>query len=665
MSDGVPPLIDRAVFFGNPEIAGGQISPDGRFVSFLKPLDGVLNIWVKRIEEPFEAARPVTEDTTRPVTSYLWSKDSRLILYAQDKGGDENFRVYAVDPQAEARKGCVAPTAHDLTPYDDVRAEIYSVPKSDPGHILIGLNDRDPELHDVYRLDIRDGNRERVFTNRHNVSQWVADLDGNLRIAGRMTDDGGTELLRVEGDELVSVLSCTAEETCMPLRFDVDGRRLYLETNRGDADLTQLVLVDPLGGDVEIVESDPVGEVDFGGAIFSSVNDELMATYYVADRLRYYPREAGFAADLERAREALPDGDLGFRSMTLDGRLMLVDVSADIDPASTYIFDRETGTAELLYRTRPDVPSHHMASMQPIRYTARDGVEIPAYLTLPKGLEPGPLPVVIHPHGGPWVRDVWGFNSIVQFLANRGYAVLQPNFRGSTGYGKRFLNLGNNEWGTGSMQHDITDGVQHLIEQGIADPDRVAILGGSYGGYATLAGLTFTPDVYAAGVSIVGPSSILTLLESIPPYWVPLIKVFSVRVGDPENPDDLARLKSQSPLYSASQITAPLLVIQGANDPRVKQAESDQIVVALRDLGRIVEYLVATDEGHGFAGEENSLAMFAAIERFLTDHLGGRYQEELTSDLSGRLERLTVDVDALGIGGSDAESVLEPSDDRG
>ena len=312
-----------------------------------------------------------------------------------------------------------------------------------------------------------------------------------------------------------------------------------------------------------------------------------------------------------------------------------------------YLFNRDAQTLEKLYDAWPALPSEHLATVQPIRYNARDGVEIPAYLTLPKGVSPENLPVIIFPHGGPWGRDSWGYSPVAQFYANRGYAVLQPNFRGSAGFGKAFLNAGNQQWGTGIMQHDITDGVQHLIDQGIADPERVGIMGFSYGGYATLAGLAFTPERYAAGASVVGPSSLITLMENIPPYWIPIQDSMSLRVGDPDDPEDYERLKAQSPLFFANEIQAPLLVVQGANDPRVLQQESDQIVKALRDLDRPVEYLVAPDEGHGFRKEINALAMTAALERFFAQHLGGRYQSEITPELEAQLESLTVDIETL------------------
>jgi dipeptidyl aminopeptidase/acylaminoacyl peptidase len=531
-----------------------------------------------------------------------------------------------------------------------MQARIIVVPENSPGHILIGMNDRNPQLHDVHRLDIESGERELVFQNDVNVAGWMADLEGNLRLGFRITEDGGSEILRVDGSDLTPIYTCTVDETCNPIQFHKDGKRVYMATNKGDRDLAELVLLDPQTGETEFVERDPEGRVDFTNAIFSRATDELIATSYTGARLRIYPKDPAFENDLANIRKALPRGDLFFRQPTKDDRLWIVKPIVDTDEAPNYLYDRATGEVELLYRPNPDIPVEYMAEMEPVTYTARDGVEIPAYLTLPKGVEPKNLATVIMPHGGPWARDVWGFDPLAQLLANRGYAVLQPNFRGSTGYGKRFLELGNEGWGTGDMQHDITDGAAWLVEKGIADPSRIAIMGGSYGGYATLAGVAFTPDLYAAGVSIVGPSSIITLLNSIPPYWVPIKKMFHARVGNPEDPNDLERLRAQSPLYSAEDITTPLMVIQGANDPRVKQAESDQIVIALRDLGRTVEYIVAADEGHGFANEINNLASYAAIERFLAENVGGRYQKEVRPEIAEKLDAITVDIETVEIG---------------
>jgi dipeptidyl aminopeptidase/acylaminoacyl peptidase len=643
----LPPLVDRELFFGDPEISGAQISPNGEFISFRKQYKDVMNIWVKGIDEPFEAARPMSADTTRPVSGYFWSQDSRYLLYVQDKGGDENSHVYAIDPRAAADPGTGVPPALDLTPYEEIQARIISVPEATPDKILVGLNDRDAQVHDVYQVDLNTGERELVLQNNENVAGWQTDLEGNVRLGVRIDEEGNSLVLRLDGEALTEVYRCSSMESCGPVRFHKDGERVYMITNKGDLDLTQLVLFDPATGETQFVESDPEKQADFGGAAFSDVTDEIVATFYVGDRVRIYPKSAQVAHDLEVLEQKLPEGEISFGSSTEDENLNIVYVSRDVDPGSAYLYNRETEDVELLYRSRPSLPSENLAFMEAVRYTARDGLEIPAYLTLPRGVEPRNLPVVILPHGGPWARDRYGYDPYTQFLANRGYAVLQPNFRGSTGYGKAFLNAGNNEWGTGAMQHDITDGVQYLIDRGIADPERVAIFGGSYGGYATLAGLAFTPEVYAAGISYVGPSNLITLLESIPPYWAPIKALFDVRLGDPDDPDDYDRLVEQSPLFSAEQITAPLLVIQGANDPRVKKRESEMIVVALRDMGRQVDYILAPDEGHGFAGRENRLAVSVAMEQFFAEHLGGRYQEDVPDDIASKYADLTVDVNTV------------------
>jgi dipeptidyl aminopeptidase/acylaminoacyl peptidase len=516
----LPPLIDRELFFGDPEISGSQISPDGRFITFLKPFRGRRNIWIKTRTESFEGARPITADTTRPVNAYFWSLDSKYVLYAQDKGGDENYRIYAVDPNAS---GDPVPPARDLTPVGKVRAIVIDVPRKTPDEILIGLNDRRPDLHDVYRLTLSTGAKQLVWKNEQNVVGWLADLDGALRLGVRQTPDGGMEILRVDRDSLVRIYAVDEQEQCSPLRFTPDGKSFYLATNKGAAtDRMQLELFDLRTGTTALVEKDPENEVDFSTAIFSDVSNELLATVYAGDRLRVYPKQKQFARDWEQMKKVLPPGEFSFGSSTLDETISLVGVSSDVDPGSRYLFDRTTGKAELLYHARPNLPSTDLAPEKAVRYASRDGLVIPAYLILPRGVAAENLPVVMLVHGGPWGRDFWGYDPEAQFLANRGYGVLMPNFRGSTGYGKKFLNAGNKQWGTGFMQHDISDGVKYLISANIADPKRVAIYGGSYGGYATLAGLAFTPDLYAAGVSYVGPSNIITLLNSIPPYWAPM-----------------------------------------------------------------------------------------------------------------------------------------------
>ncbi len=641
--DGMPPLIDRDIFFGDPEVSGARLSPDGKWISFRKPYSGVMNVWVKAVEAPFDSARPLTADTRRPLGGHSWTEDSRYVLFVQDEGGTEDYHVYAVDPAADAEESTGVPPARDLTPMEGIRAVIYAVPEATPAQIIVGINDRDPALHDVYRLDIDTGARELLIKNDTNVSQWVTDLAGVVRLAMRQRPDGGTDIIVVEDGALGRVLyECGWEETCAASRFHRDGKRVYVRSNK--VDLIGLLLVDVATGQAQLVHSDPETEVDLAGTWFSDETEELIATTYVGDRVRIYPRTERLKRELKWLRERLSDGEISYRSATEDGKLLIITVASDVNPGTVYLYHRDDRTLEKLYDSRPELPVDQLAKMRPIRYKARDGREIPGYLVTPRGVAAEKLPTVIVPHGGPWGRDYWGYDSVAQFLANRGYAVMMPNFRGSAGYGKQFLNAGNGEWGTGIMQHDITDGVRHLVDEGISDPHQVAIMGGSYGGYATLAGVTFTPHLYAAGVSIVGPSNIITLLNSIPPYWGPMKQMFMRRVGDPDDAEDRARLTSQSPFFHAKNIEAPLLIIQGANDPRVKKAESEQIVVALRDLKRPVRYLLAPDEGHGFRGRENRLAMFAEIERFLAEHLDGRLQDDVAPEVAERLADLRIDV---------------------
>ncbi len=640
----LPPMIEREIFFGDPEIARAQLSPDGEYVSFLKQYKGHLNIWVKEKKQKFEEAYPVTADTIRSVRGYAWTRDGRYIIYVQDKGGNENYHIYAVDPYAELTAGQDVPEARDLTPIEGIRAMFYSLPKNEPDVIYIGLNDRDERYHDLYKLHISTGEKTLMRQNDEGYSNWVFDLQGKLRLATLETEDGGTEIFRIDGEEFVSIYTCTVDEKAIPVGFHVDGKRFYMMTDKGDEnDLSRLVLIDPITLDEEFVHIDPEGRVDFGGSLFSNKTDEIIAIYYIGDRLRVYFMDAEWEKKYKKLQKKLPEGDIYPGSMTADDRYILVSVTSDTDPGATYIWDTKKNKANFLYRPRPKLPIEHLAPMKPIRYLARDGLKISAYLTVPKGVEPKNLAVVIMPHGGPWARDYWGYDSYTQFLANRGYAVLQPNFRGSTGYGKSFMNAGKAEWGD-KMQDDLTDGVEYLIKEGIADPEKVSMFGGSYGGYATLAGLAFTPDLYACGVDYVGVSNLITFLNSIPAYWETVRKFLDEQVGDPNDPEDVERMKRQSPLFSAHEIKAPLLVIQGANDPRVKKAESDQIVIAMRDLGRDVEYIIAPDEGHGFLNETNRLAFTVAMEKFLSKHLGGRYQAEVTADLQSHLDGITIDV---------------------
>ncbi|MCS7181930.1 MAG: S9 family peptidase [Thermoanaerobaculum sp.] len=640
----LPPLLDRELFFGNPEIAGAQLSPDGRYMAFLKPWKDTRNIWVKGTFEPFSAARLLTAETKRPIPGFFWSQDSRFILFVKDNDGDENFNVWAVFPADRPAPGEPAPQARNLTDLKGVRALIYDVPKKHPDIIWVGLNDRDASWHDLYRVRISTGEKELVYKNTDRITGWEFDLDGQPRLAQRVLPNGDTEILAWENGTFRKVYGCSVLETCTTLRFAKDGQKVYLLTNRGeDVNFAQLALLDLVTGHVEKLEEDPLARVDLTAAIFSERTDELVGTVYLEDRPRVYWRDPAWAEMYRFLQRRLPGRLLNYSSITRDEKLLLITATADTEPGETYLFDREKKKLIFQYRVRERLPRKYLASVQPIRYPSSDGLEIPAYLTLPKGIPAKNLPLVVVPHGGPWARDFWGYSGLAQFLANRGYAVLQPNFRGSTGYGKAFLNAGNRQWGE-KMQDDITWGVKYLVERGIADPKRVGIMGGSYGGYATLAGVTFTPDLYAAAVDIVGPSNLITLLQSIPPYWEAVRAIFHFRMGDPSTPEGKAQLERQSPLNYVDRIKTPLMVVQGANDPRVKKSESDQIVVALRDKGFPVEYLLADDEGHGFARPVNNMAMYAAVEKFLAKHLGGRYQADMPPDVAKRLAEITVDV---------------------
>ncbi len=642
-----PPLIDRELFFGDPEIAGAQLSPDGKYIAFIKPWNNTRNIWVKKADEPFEKAKLVSADTKRPIPGYMWSRDGKYILFVQDKAGDENYNVFAVNPSDVPAPGAPAPEARNLTQVSGVRAVLYAVPKSEPDVIYVGLNDRDKAWHDLYKVKISTGERTLLRENKDRIVAWIFDNKDRLRLAVRSTDAGDTEILRVDAGELKKIYSCNVFESCGPVGFEKNDQRVYLSTNRGDdVDLIGLDLLDPQTGTTQVVESDPLKRVDFSGALRSDLSHEILATVYIDDKIRIYWKNKSYEANYKLLQRKLGGKQIGFGSHTDDERLWLVSASSDTEPGETYLFDRKTKRLTLQYRIREKLDRQYLAPMQPIRYRSSDGMEIPAYLTTPKGIEPKGLPVIVLPHGGPWARDGWGYGGAVQFLANRGYAVLQPNFRGSTGYGKKFLNAGNLQWGE-KMQDDLTWGVRYLIEKGTVDPKRVGILGGSYGGYATLAGVAYTPDLYAAAVAIVAPSNLITLLESIPPYWEPIRTMFYKRMGDPRTPEGKAQLERQSPLNSAAKIKTPLMVVQGANDPRVNKRESDQIVIALRDRKFPVEYLVAPDEGHGFARPVNNMAMFTAAEKFLAKHLGGRYQEGGTSEVVTRLKEITVDPAAV------------------
>ena len=640
-NSGLPPIIDRDLIFGDPDIAGAQISPDGHYLAFLKPWHETRNIYVKAVDEPFSAARLMTTETKRPVAGYLWARDSKYIVFVKDNAGDENFNVYAVDPAAKPDAGADAPPSRDLTGVKGVRVMLFAAPKSDPDALYIGINDRDKAWHDLYKVKISTGEKTLVRKNTDRITGWSFDNKDQLRLATRNAENGDTEILRVDPDKLTPIYSCNVFEGCGPLHFLPDNSKVYIESNKG-ANLISLMLLDPATGNTTLVESDPLGKVDFGGALFNQSTNELMETWYTAARTKAYFKDKAYGADYRWLEKQHPGKDILVVSSTTDEQKWLVRATADTEPGEFFLFDRNGRKITPQFTIWEKLPRASLAEMKAVTYRSSDGLEIPAYLTLPKGVSPKNLPAVVVPHGGPWARDEWGYNQLAQFFANRGYAVLMPNFRGSTGYGRKFLDAGNLEWGK-KMQDDVTWGVKYMVEQGIADPKRVGIMGGSYGGYATLAGVTFTPDTYAAAVDFCGPSNLVSLLDSIPPYWEAARKTFAVRMGDSSTLDGKKLLEAASPLNSAGHIRTPLLVAQGANDPRVNRREAEQIVIALRDRGFPVEYVLAPDEGHGFARPVNMLALMASSEEFMANHLGGRFQQGGSAEEMARLKEISVD----------------------
>src|ERR1035437_3015183 len=646
------PLIERSLFFDNPEISGGQLSPDGKRISFLKAYKGIMNIWVKGFNEPFSKAHPITADAAPVRSGYFWTYDGKYILYTQDKGGNENFNIYAIDPDAKPETSTGVPPARNLTPKEKVRAIILNVSQKDPDVLWVGLNDRDIKWHDYYKLNISTGKLTLLVENKDRLSGGYFDWNENLRLATRSPQDGSTEILRLNPDgSTTKIYDVGTLESASIAGFTKDNKKVYIETNKGvDQNLIKLALLDPETMQVTDVEEDPLHKVDLGNVDFSDKTHEIVLTSYTDARTRRYFKDKKFEADYKFVQNKFPGMEISINNSTKDENKYLISIYSDTKLPSVYFYDRDKKQLVFQYTPRPKLIPYekYFAKIEPITYKSSDGLEIPAYLALPKGVAAKGLPLVVVPHGGPWARDMWGFNGLAQWLANRGYAVLMPNFRGSTGYGKKFLDAGNKQWGM-LMQDDITWGVKDLVAKGIVDAKRVGIMGGSYGGYATLAGLAFTPEVYAVGVDIVGPSNLITLLNSIPPYWESIRKTFYERMGDPSTEEGKALLEKQSPLHSASNIKVPLLIIQGANDPRVNKAESEQIVVALRDLGRKVEYICAPDEGHGYAKPVNNMAAFSRAEIFLGKYLNARYQESNSLEVTKKLNEITVDFAKLNV----------------
>jgi len=606
-------LIPRNVLFGNPDKAMATVSPDGSRIAFVAPVDDVLNVWVGEV--PGAGARPVTDDRDRGIRSYWWAYDNRHLLYIQDQGGDENWRLYCVDLDS----GAVA----DLTPFDGVQAQPIALSPRKPTEMLVGLNRDNPAYHDAYHVDLESGRLDLVRANPGFGSPWgsawVADEDLRIRAAVRPTSTGaGYELCVPDNDDWKVIETFDYEDalTSGTLAVSGDGTGLYMLSSK-NVNAGRLVRLDLATGAREVIAEDP--DYDVGDVVLHPTTRRPQIVGFVRDRLEHEVLDPEVSQDFA-AVQAIAPGEVHLQSADIESRRWVVTFLVDAGPARTYLFDRSDQTATFLFANRPELLDYELAAMEPFSFTARDGLTIHGYLSFPPG-ERGPLPTVLNVHGGPWARDVWGFNPEAQWFANRGYLCLQVNFRGSTGYGKGFTNAGDREWGA-RMHDDLLDAIDWAVAQGYADRGRVAIYGGSYGGYAALVGATFTPEVFRCAVDIVGPSNLKTLLESVPPYWAAVREQFKRRVGDPEAEEEF--LWSRSPLSRAGDIRIPLLIAQGANDPRVKQAESEQIVAVLEEKGIDHTYLLFPDEGHGFARPENRLRFYAAAEPFLALHLGGR-----------------------------------------
>ena len=612
-------LIPRRVLFGNPERVSPRISPDGTLLAWIAPHEGVLNVWVAPAGTDgvdWAQARVITDDTDRGIRMFTWAHDGRHVLYLRDTGGDENWRLHDVDLETMQRR--------DLTPFDEVATQIIAAEKKFPTEILIGLNRDNPQLHDVYRVDLVTGELVKEVENPGFIG-WIADAQLVVRAGIKPQPDGGSVVMVRDSaaEEWRQLLAIDAEDalTTGPLAFSEDGASLLAESSVG-ADTARLVRIDLASGDVEVLAEDP--EADVTGVRLHPDTREPQIVTFLKDRSEYQVLDPSVAPDLAAIR-ALHPGDPSLVGTDNADATWLVGFTNDAGAVPYFSYDRETRAGRFLFEHQPELSRYELAPMEPFTFTSRDGLTIHGYATFPPEAERTGLPMVLNVHGGPWARDAWGYDAEAQWLANRGYLSVQVNFRGSTGYGKAFVNAGDREWG-GRMQDDLVDAVAFAVGQGWADPARVAIYGGSYGGYAALAGATFTPDLFRCAVDIVGPSNLKTLIETIPPYWAPMLAQFHRRVGDPAV--DAEFLWSRSPLSRVSSIRIPLLIAQGANDPRVKQAESEQIVAALREAGIDHEYLLFPDEGHGFAKPENRLRFYAAAERFLARHLGGRAEEE-------------------------------------
>ena len=593
-------------FMKSPGNFGYQLSPDGNYITFSSAWENRSNIFVKKMGDDSEPVR-VSSSKDRDIAGSFWKDDT--LLYVKDKGGDENFHIYSTTFNGTEEK--------DLTPYPNVTVGLLSSLQGVKDEILIMMNKEDATVFDVYKLNVKTGETTHVAKNPGNISNWLADRNGEVRVA--VASDGvvGTVLYRdSEKDEFKPFIELAAGDEVTPLAFSKDNKHIYATSNKG-RDKVEVVKYD-LEGKEEVVMSNK--EVDVTGVLYSAEQDKLLYGAYITDKPHYQFFDENFEKLFRKIQDKLGvhESELGINDYNKEMTKFIVSVSSDTVYGKYYYYDSLTDKLTELATLSPWLKSEELSEMHPISYKSRDGLTINGYLTLPKNKEAKNLPLIVNPHGGPWARDMWGFNPEVQLLANRGYAVLQVNFRSSTGYGKEFLQAGNKQWGL-KIQDDITDGVQWAIDQGIADPKRIGIYGASFGGYATLAGITFTPDLYAAAVDYVGVSNIFTLLNTIPPYWETMREMFYERVGHPEKDKEL--LTAASPVFHAEKIKTPLFVAQGANDPRVNKAESDQIVEALRARGVDVEYMLKENEGHGFQNEENKIEFYNAMLKFLDSHL--------------------------------------------
>ena len=652
------PLIPRELLFGNPERFRGRLSPSGKMVSYVAPVNGVMNVWVGPADD-LDAARPVTDDTARGIQVYSWSASDDYLLYLRDVGGDENDHVHAIHlPSGEVR---------DLTPFEGARAEINAVSWSEPGAIAVGVNNRNPEYFDVHRVDLATGELTLLFENE-GFADFVVDDALTVRAAVKPTEEGGGEVYRVDTAEdgaqsLEKIFSIPAVDYLSTniIGMTPDNDAVYLISAQ-DRDKAALMTMDLADGSLAVVAEDARADVD--DVLFEPLTREVLAVAATFERQQWQPVAEGFGEHLDNIARATP-GDMNPLGQTRDGNRWIFVSNAPDDPIPYYVYDRTTQQTTRLFSSFPELAEQPLRRTTPVVIESRDGLSLVSYLTLPASADPdgdgrpdAKAPLVLNVHGGPWARDTFGYDAAHQWLANRGYAVLSVNYRGSTGFGKAFIEAAVGEW-AGKMHDDLLDAVDWAVAEGVTDSDTVAIMGGSYGGYATLVGLTFTPERFACGVDIVGPSNLETLLSTIPPYWKSFFETYARHLGDPRTEEGRALLQARSPLNRVDATQRPLLIGQGANDPRVKQSESDQIVAVMEEKNLPVTYVLFPDEGHGFARPENRLAFFGITEGFLHTCLGGRF-EPLGDALAGSSTQVPAGADIVP-GLAEALDGFEPS----